>query len=56
MQRHVGGITLLQQNPSVLNWVCQIMWDDLHNGRKMVAIAMYQQTANDEMWKLIQKA
>jgi len=32
----MGSKTLLQQNPPVLNWGCQLIQVDQYNGRKMV--------------------
>jgi len=34
MQGHVGSKTLLQQNPSVLDWRCQPTQTDSHSGCK----------------------
>ena len=34
-QRHAGSKTLLQQNPPVLNWACQLTEVDQYNVYKM---------------------
>jgi len=33
-----GSLTLLQQNPPVLNWQCQLTQVDLYNGRTLVVV------------------
>jgi len=37
-QGHVGSKTFLQQNPTVLNWGCQLTWDDLYNSCKTTVV------------------
>jgi len=39
-QGHAGCKTLLEQNPLVLNWKCQLMQVILYNGRKMVVVVV----------------
>lgn len=37
-QVHMGCKTLLQQNPPLLNWGCQLIQVDPYDGRKMVIV------------------
>jgi len=40
MQGHVGRKTLLQQNPSVLNWGCRLMQVVLYYGCKTAVVVV----------------
>ena len=39
-QGHADSKTLHQQNPSVLNWRCQLMQVDLYNGCKTMVVVV----------------
>ena len=47
-QGHAGSETLLQQNPPVLNWECQLMQFVLHNGHKKMVVVAVDRFVNEE--------